>query len=448
MGTGFSLVLTEDGNVAVFGDNAHGQLGVGDVLKRSRPVLLDKMQVFGGENIVMVCAGYEQSACVTKEGSLWVWGSNESGESGNRSYAQRILVPVRIDRLEFGNSHVLMVAMGMSFSMILTAQGHVWTTGSNSEGNLGHGDTMPRYKFTRIDPTRFGNRAIGMIAAGQDHAMALGKEGGNMLWTWGSNTAGQLGHDHPQAISRSVNTPTLLPPDSFAGAAVSLMDADWMYSAVVTVDGVLWGCGMTEFGSRTMRRFGGAELFGGSGVRLISCSLCRMLVVTKDNALWTIATDGGDVDTAPHTVVTTATDKKFFDGEGVVVASAGTTHFGALTEPGMLYTWQLPMLWIDNTATLGHGGEQVISLDMDDSMPRGFTADAFNMERLGRWHEYQEHMLAFAMGTHAHLAAAGDRTAYSAEFPEELLVDIFQCLRVRSRGGTSDGFQNLLGTLR
>ena len=66
MGMGYSLILTEDGNVAVFGDNAKGQLGVGDILKRWRPVVLDKMQVFGGGNIVMVCAEYEQSACVTK----------------------------------------------------------------------------------------------------------------------------------------------------------------------------------------------------------------------------------------------------------------------------------------------------------------------------------------------------------------------------------------------
>jgi len=57
-------------------------------------------------------------------------------------------------------------------------------------------------------------------------------------------------------------------------------------------------------------------------------------------------------------------------------------------------------------------------------------------------------MIAFAMGTHAGFAndaATGGVTAYSADFPEELMWDMFHRMRFAVRKESSVGVRGLLG---
>jgi len=67
-----TLVVTEDGNMSVFGYNHFGQLGLGHWDQSMHPTLLDK-RAFGGKDVVMASAGFNHSACVTSTGSLWIW---------------------------------------------------------------------------------------------------------------------------------------------------------------------------------------------------------------------------------------------------------------------------------------------------------------------------------------------------------------------------------------
>ena len=115
--------------------------------------------------------------------------------------------------LEFGHSPALIVACGFAHTMLLLADGEVYTCGLGSDG-------ANKTRLTLVNPTLFGTSApICMIAAGHSHSMALGSND-KLLWTWGNNRRGQLSHGTHGIV---VDVPTLVPAARFDGAVVESM---------------------------------------------------------------------------------------------------------------------------------------------------------------------------------------------------------------------------------
>jgi len=79
----------------------------------------------------------------------------------------------------------------------------------------------------------------------------------------------------------------------------------------------------------------------------------------------------------------------------------------------------------------------------------GFAGNTIDHARAGRWHDANRtRMIAFAMGTHAGVAndaEIGGTTSYSANFPEELMRDMFHRMRFAVREESSAGVRGLLG---
>ena len=80
-GTDFTLALTGAGNVYAWGENAHGQLGLGDKRCRFRPVLVLPSGMEGVRTIQIKCGAYH-ALLLNDEGHVFVWGSNSSGQLG------------------------------------------------------------------------------------------------------------------------------------------------------------------------------------------------------------------------------------------------------------------------------------------------------------------------------------------------------------------------------
>lgn len=85
------------------------------------------------------------------------------------------------------------VVQGSNYTLILKADGTVWGTGLNASGQLGNGTTVNKTKpeRVRISSKEYLKDVI-KISAGQDHAVALTKNG--EVYTWGVNTYGELGN--------------------------------------------------------------------------------------------------------------------------------------------------------------------------------------------------------------------------------------------------------------
>ena len=92
-GSSHAVGLKNDGTLWTWGSNAYGQLGDGTFSAKSSPV-----QVVGyATTWQQVSAGYQHSAGVKADGTLWTWGLNNFGQLGDNSVGnEAIPVPAEI----------------------------------------------------------------------------------------------------------------------------------------------------------------------------------------------------------------------------------------------------------------------------------------------------------------------------------------------------------------
>ena len=140
-----------------------------------------------------VACGSCHTLVVTAEGSVWSCGSNGNGQLGLGHTSDREVF-VRLHAI----GSVVMAACGSHHSVVATAEGRVWTWGCGYDGRLGHADDqdmklLPALVGGSCDPAEHFHRAkIAMVAAGGFHTVAV-EEGGNGMWVWGGGAYGQLG---------------------------------------------------------------------------------------------------------------------------------------------------------------------------------------------------------------------------------------------------------------
>jgi len=445
---GHTLTLLEDGSLCVFGDNGSGQLGIGTKIKHEAPIVLSTADVFAGEKMVMVATGYWHSACVSEVGAVWTWGKHDKGQlgrgtaraAGHEDFDQT--TPGRIDPSSFGHSPAVMVVCGNFFTMILTDAGHVWSCGCNHFGSLGLGHVDQAHIPTQINPAHFGGIPIGVIAAGDFHAMAIDREG-RAMWAWGINEHGVLGLG--QSINQpQYNHPMCIPAGAFDGVQIASIATGNRASTVVTVEGTLWVCGQVphvhsvdggvEVRSHAYTRVGGAEVFGEGGVRMVSGGGLHSFIVAKDGSMWRC----GSTHYHQHL---TRIDMSHFRNPRIVAAASGGGVAIAVSAQGRVFTWGL------------YGGKGVGPYDRHGvstehiRIPCRLRIHRFNGKRVGRWYRVPADItLAFVLGRHAHFAAEGGRTAYSDDdMPEELLISLFESMRFRPRAIASQAVNLLLG---
>ncbi|CAM9159061.1 unnamed protein product [Choristocarpus tenellus] len=102
--------------------------------------------------------------------------------------ASDVIRPRRVESL--ANLQVVCVAASRYHSVAVTLGGKVFTWGHGRSGRLGHGDEGVRILPTLVEGLSH-KMAVG-VAAAENHTVALTSDG--LLYTWGSNRFGQLGH--------------------------------------------------------------------------------------------------------------------------------------------------------------------------------------------------------------------------------------------------------------
>ena len=163
---------------------------------------------------------------VDGDGAVWTWGEKAHGVLGLDSSVS-VALPTRIPGLE----NVLHLSEGRGGVLAVTRDGSVWAWGSNKDGRLGVGDTRPRPRPVRV-PGLSNIRTV----VRDDGAAWYAIDGSGRLYSWGPNIFGRLGvGDEGERLS-----PTLVegvpPVDHMA------MLTMWSASAVTT-DGELWSWG-------------------------------------------------------------------------------------------------------------------------------------------------------------------------------------------------------------
>ena len=155
-----TIVLTKTGLVYSMGGNNFGQLGIGNKRSSILPVKIKDLEAY---NIVRVAAGHH-SAALTDKGEAFIWGTGVFGE---------FLTPTSLSKTSSFAAPVMEISVGGSFGAAVDKEGTVYSWGSNASGELGVGDFEPR---TLPHPIRsLQGKTVTKVACGGSYAIALGK---------------------------------------------------------------------------------------------------------------------------------------------------------------------------------------------------------------------------------------------------------------------------------
>ncbi len=171
--------VTTGGALYCWGDNAQGQLGIGNRVDSLTPVLVTGM----GSGVESVSTGRYQTCAVMMSGALYCWGDNARGQIGDGTTTDR-LSPVLITA-----SGIESVSSGYRHTCSVTTLGELNCWGENLAGEVGDG-TLTR----RTSPVVVSGMSSGVtsVSAGFRYTCASMDDGG--MFCWGdSGTYGRLG---------------------------------------------------------------------------------------------------------------------------------------------------------------------------------------------------------------------------------------------------------------
>ncbi|VEN73243.1 hypothetical protein EPICR_140004 [Candidatus Desulfarcum epimagneticum] len=284
----FALALLEGGRICGWGGNNYGQLGTGNTTQRPHPtyVMKDENNVFE-ENALQVAVGEVHGAALTEDGRVWSWGNNTHGElgvgtTGNKKdyyYPQKVDIDQAVE-----------ITACQHNIFIRKEDGTLWGTGWNSFGDLGQGDTAHRNTFVQIP----GLEHIVAVSGGSHHTLALDAHG--HVWAWGHNTYGQVGNNaktHQKSPVRVVSPSGSA--GEYLEDVIAISAGDW-HSMAVKADGTVWNWGAYGQGrlGRALSghqtrpgqvRFGDESVFL-LGIRRVLGGHNTSFAVDEDGVLW------------------------------------------------------------------------------------------------------------------------------------------------------------------
>ena len=216
--------LTADGSLYMWGGNDYGQVGIGSTDNQDKPVkVLENVKEFRfPDDRNPLCAA------VTKDGSLYMWGSDSHGRLANGQLGSKQLTPYKVefDRKDTKVANVYFPSDGVSKNGVaITTDGELYLWGTNSYNEINSSNSM----YVTV-PTRLLTN-VESFTVYRGTCAAIEKSGA--LWLWGNNTYG---------IAGKIRTQSVVSPEE----AVHILDGvkevhiDYENGVAVRKNGTLW----------------------------------------------------------------------------------------------------------------------------------------------------------------------------------------------------------------
>jgi alpha-tubulin suppressor-like RCC1 family protein len=314
------LALHEDGSVWGWGETSSGRIGEATDILQATP-----KQMMNLPEAVDVSAGYSHSLALREDGTVWGWGANLRGQLGRPANYSANPIPAQVPGL---TGIVSVRAVGFS-SLALRADGTVWAWGGNSYGQLGR---PANYSANPIPAQVPGLTEVVALESSGEYVLALRADG--TVWSWGFNSAGQLGRPYTYVDPTPKPVPGL--------TEVVALSAAFEHALALRADGTVWAWGRNaqgQLGDGTRRtRYTPAPVPGLTGVKGIAAATASSLVVRQDGTVWGFGSNDYNL--------LSATDESLYlspvqrpELTGVkALATNGTTGM-ALREDGTLLAW-------------------------------------------------------------------------------------------------------------
>jgi len=253
-GYAYAMALTKSSAVYFWGNNNHGQSGLGGArFGQSHRKIEDPTEVeaFIGRKIVQLGCGSFFVLALSEDGTVYSWGlidclghgtvesvkatypADEIAESVSKDKRCVLLIPHPI--MELNGKGVIRVTAGQWHSCAITGSGDLYTWGVGFQGRLGHGDKEPCSVPTKVQGSLDGF-VVTEVACGSFHTVALTKCG--RVFCWGDNANGQCGNG---SLPDSVTLPNYVSSLSvMSGGIVSSISCGRQHTAVVLMGPHAW----------------------------------------------------------------------------------------------------------------------------------------------------------------------------------------------------------------
>lgn len=160
---GVVMALDKNGQVWTWGNNEHGQAGVGDTTSTLLPrLVLDSSGMAPLQNIVGIFPEEDFCMALAADSTVWAWGLNGAYNLADGTDSTRYL-PVHVrDAQGFLLRHVVDIDLGELVSAFLLADGSLQTIGFNLDGQTG---TLPTLGIATPTQAQAPCRVLEPIAA-------------------------------------------------------------------------------------------------------------------------------------------------------------------------------------------------------------------------------------------------------------------------------------------
>jgi alpha-tubulin suppressor-like RCC1 family protein len=230
-------------------------------------------QVGALTNWLTVTAGYFTKAIKT-DGTMWAWGTNTNGRLGLGDTTARSS-PVQIGALTTWSK---INPSSMNFSLAIKTDGTIWSWGPNSAGQLGLGDTT-----AVSSPVQIG-ALTNWLTVASTYASALAIKTDGTMWTWGMGQAGRLGLGNTTYYSSPKQIGALTTWSNVAGGRHGSVIA-------IKTDGTIWTWGMNGYGTLgsgdTVNRSSPQQVGALTTWLTITAGNYHMAAIKTDGTLWT-----------------------------------------------------------------------------------------------------------------------------------------------------------------
>lgn len=232
-----SFALATDGRLFAWGNNSHGQLGLGTSGGSVHTPQL--VHAPAGVTFTSVSVGHYHALAIAQDGTAYAWGRNNYGQLGLGDTTDHA-TPVAITGPLTTVSVTLLVA-GQWYSMAIVEGGTAYAWGDNLFGQLGDGTKATSTLPAEIVPPAAGVQFTDLEASGS-FSLGIGSDG--LTYAWGDNYYGQLGNS---AVGAEALTPVSVHIP--AGAApLELLSAAGDHAFARGADGIVYGWGFNDSG--------------------------------------------------------------------------------------------------------------------------------------------------------------------------------------------------------
>jgi alpha-tubulin suppressor-like RCC1 family protein len=272
IGTNAMSALRSDGTLWGWGTNNSGQLGVNTLTNYSSPVQVGTLTSW-------TAAAAAGNVAVFRGPSNYIFttGAATSGQLGQTTPANSSPVAVGL-----GTSKYASVALGGSYSMAVRTDRTLWGWGANNLGQLGNGTTNAIADYPS-NPVQIGALANWNAVQAGLNGTTFATDTTGKIYSWGDNTAGSLGQgvfDTPPA-SAAV-------PMQYGNIQFSQMTSGDQYSLMITPGGALYATGLNTYGRLGLASSASSPVQVGTltNWKQVACASTTSIAVKTDGTLW------------------------------------------------------------------------------------------------------------------------------------------------------------------